>query len=65
MAFPCPGLAAKSAVAQQAARSTGHTRNAIVHNNVLDAEVHLLARPFTLEALSHELQELLRTDDAR
>ena len=41
--------------------TTGYTRNAIVHNNVLDAEVHLLAKPFTLEALAHKVRELLRT----
>lgn len=39
--------------------TTGYTRNAIVHNNMLDTDVHLLAKPFTIEALGHKLQELL------
>jgi CheY-like chemotaxis protein len=34
--------------------TTGYTRNAIVHNNMLDANVHLLAKPFTIEALGHK-----------
>jgi len=39
--------------------TTGYTRNAIVHNGVLDPGVHLLAKPFTVEALAAKLGELL------
>jgi signal transduction histidine kinase/CheY-like chemotaxis protein len=32
--------------------TTGYTRNAIVHNGVVDADARLLTKPFTLEQLS-------------
>ena len=32
--------------------TTGYTRNAIVHNGVVDADARLLIKPFTLEQLS-------------
>jgi nitrogen-specific signal transduction histidine kinase/ActR/RegA family two-component response regulator len=38
---------------------TGYTRNAIVHNGVLDAGTHLLTKPFTLLQLEAELREVL------
>jgi signal transduction histidine kinase len=38
---------------------TGYTRNAIVHNGVLDAGTHLLTKPFTLVQLEEELREVL------
>ena len=44
--------------------TTGYSRNAIVHNGMLDAEVQLLAKPFTLEALAHKLKQLLRESKA-
>ena len=31
--------------------ATGHTRNAIIHQGRLDAEVELLTKPFTADAL--------------
>ncbi len=38
---------------------TGYTRNAIVHNNVLDPGVKLLTKPFTLEQLAVKIREIL------
>jgi CheY-like chemotaxis protein len=39
--------------------TTGYTRNAIVHNGVLDAGVHVLSKPFTLEQLARKIAEVL------
>jgi signal transduction histidine kinase/ActR/RegA family two-component response regulator len=39
--------------------TTGYTRNAIVHNGVLDHGVSLLAKPFSLEQLAHKIREIL------
>jgi signal transduction histidine kinase len=39
--------------------TTGYTRNAIVHNGVLDQGVHLIVKPFTIEALAAKLAEIL------
>lgn len=39
--------------------TTGYTRNAIVHNGVLDHGVSLLAKPFTLEQLAYKIREVL------
>ena len=38
---------------------TGYTRNAIVHNGVLDAGTRLLTKPFTLDQLGRELREAI------
>jgi len=38
---------------------TGYTRNAIVHNGVLDAGTHLVSKPFTLVQLAAELDAIL------
>jgi signal transduction histidine kinase/CheY-like chemotaxis protein len=39
--------------------TTGYTRNAIVHNGVLDPGVHLIIKPFTLEALAAKISDVL------
>ncbi len=41
--------------------TTGYTRNAIVHNGVLDHGVSLLAKPFSLEQLAHKVREVLNS----
>lgn len=39
--------------------TTGYTRNAIVHNGVLDPDVQLIIKPFTLEQLAVKVAEVL------
>jgi CheY-like chemotaxis protein len=39
--------------------TTGYTRNAIVHNGVLDAGTHLLSKPFNIEELATKVRTLL------
>ena len=39
--------------------TTGYTRNAVVHNGVLDAATHLLVKPFTLEQLARKIREVI------
>lgn len=38
---------------------SGSTRNAIVHNETLDAGVNLLAKPFALEELAQKVKSAL------
>ena len=38
---------------------TGYTRNAIVHNDMLDPGVQLLSKPFSLEQLANKMREVL------
>ena len=38
---------------------TGYTRNAIVHNGALDANTHLITKPFTIGDLDRELRRIL------
>jgi nitrogen-specific signal transduction histidine kinase/CheY-like chemotaxis protein len=40
--------------------TTGYTRNAIVHNGMLDPDVQLLAKPFTLEELVSKVTEVMK-----
>jgi PAS domain S-box-containing protein len=42
--------------------TTGFTRNAVVHNGVLDAGVNFLAKPFTLQQLGDKLREVFAKD---
>ncbi|CAN5347488.1 hypothetical protein BH11PSE2_BH11PSE2_10530 [soil metagenome] len=39
--------------------TTGYTRNAIVHNGVLDPGVDLISKPFVLEELSAKIRDVL------
>ncbi|WP_024341267.1 GAF domain-containing hybrid sensor histidine kinase/response regulator [Bradyrhizobium japonicum] len=39
--------------------TTGYTRNAIVHNGMLDAGKHLLSKPFAIEDLAAKVRQLL------
>jgi two-component system NtrC family sensor kinase len=39
--------------------ATGYTRNAIIHQGRLDAEVELLSKPFTAEALARKVRQIL------
>lgn len=45
-------------------RQADHTRNAIVHNGVLDPGVHMIGKPFNLEQLARKLAELKGLKDA-
>ena len=38
---------------------TGYARNAIVHHGVLDPEVDLLAKPFTVDSLGRKLRQVI------
>jgi CheY-like chemotaxis protein len=39
--------------------TTGYTRNAIVHNGVLDPGVDLIGKPFTVDALAEKMRSVL------
>jgi signal transduction histidine kinase/CheY-like chemotaxis protein len=39
--------------------TTGYTRNAIVHNGIVDEGVSFLTKPFTLDALARKIREVL------
>ena len=39
--------------------TTGYTRNAFVHNGVLDPGVELIGKPFTIEELAAKVREVL------
>ncbi|MBX3561616.1 MAG: CHASE3 domain-containing protein [Sphingomonas sp.] len=44
--------------------TTGYTRNAIVHNGMLDAGVAFLAKPFTVEQLAKKVRQVLDEGEA-
>ena len=55
-------LADRVRVARPATRilfTTGYTRNAVVHNGMLDAGVAFLAKPFTIDQLARKVAEVL------
>ncbi|ABD88433.1 PAS domain-containing sensor histidine kinase [Rhodopseudomonas palustris] len=39
--------------------TTGYTRNAVVHNGVVDPGVQLISKPFTIDQLAEKLREVL------
>ena len=43
--------------------TTGYTRNAVVHNGVLDAGVELISKPFTIDELAMKIRTTLDSDD--
>jgi CheY-like chemotaxis protein len=43
--------------------TTGYTRNAIIHNGVLDDGVNLLIKPYNIDDLSRKLHELFKDAD--
>ena len=45
--------------------TTGYTRSAIVHNGVLDPDVQVLVKPFTIEALAQKLDAVLADGEVR
>jgi len=43
--------------------TTGYTRNAIVHNGMLDADVAFIAKPFTIEQVALKVRQVLDAKD--
>jgi len=39
--------------------TTGYTRNAIVHNGMLDAGTQLISKPFTLDELAAKVRQVI------
>jgi DNA-binding NtrC family response regulator len=39
--------------------TSGYTRNAIVHNGVVDADVHLIGKPCSLDELAEKVRDVL------
>ncbi|MBU0557110.1 MAG: PAS domain-containing protein [Alphaproteobacteria bacterium] len=42
--------------------TTGYTRNAVVHNGVLDPGVHLIGKPFTVEELATAVRRVIEEE---
>ncbi|CAN7261620.1 GAF domain-containing protein [Rhizobium sp. LjRoot30] len=45
--------------------TTGYTRNAIVHNGILEPDTHLLTKPFTIEELANKVRFVLDMRSAK
>lgn len=43
--------------------TTGYTKNAVVHNGVLDPGVDMIGKPFTIDDLASKLREVLERKD--
>ena len=43
--------------------TTGYTRNAVVHNGVLDPDVELIGKPFTVDELAAKVRDVLDAAD--
>ena len=43
--------------------TTGYTRNAIVHNGILDPGTHLLSKPFAIDELARKVRTILDAID--
>ena len=43
--------------------TTGYTRNAVVHHGVVDAGVHLLGKPYSLDQLAAKVRAVLDESD--
>ena len=43
--------------------TTGYTRNAVVHHGVVDAGVHLLGKPYSLDQLAAKVRAVLDEPD--
>jgi CheY-like chemotaxis protein len=41
--------------------TTGYTRNAIVHNGIVDYGVSFIAKPFSIEALARKIRDVLQS----
>jgi CheY-like chemotaxis protein len=62
-----PGLSGRAVAEEaQAARpdlkvlyTTGYTRNAVVHNGVLDPGIAFLQKPFTIEQLALKVRQVI------
>jgi CheY-like chemotaxis protein len=42
--------------------TTGYTRNAIVHNGMLDPGTNLVSKPFTIEELAAKIRKILDSE---
>jgi two-component SAPR family response regulator len=43
---------------------TGYAENAVISHGHLDHDMHVMMKPFTLEALSNRVEEILSKPDA-